>query len=37
MVKITAGLVQRAVKFNWKDEVRNFRIHGAKIVFISDL
>jgi hypothetical protein len=31
MVKITAGLVRRAVKLDWKYEVRNFLIHGAKV------
>ena len=31
MVKITAGLVRRAVKLDWRNEVRNFLIHGAKV------
>lgn len=33
MIKITAGLVRRAVKTDWKNEVDYFRIHDAKIGF----
>jgi hypothetical protein len=33
MVKITAGLVQRAVKRDWKYEVKNFLVHAAKVLF----
>jgi hypothetical protein len=31
MVKISAGLVRRAVKTHWKYEVGNFFVHAAKI------
>ena len=31
MVKIAAGLVRCAVKLDWKNEVRNFLVHGAKV------
>ncbi len=31
MVKITAGLVRYAVKWDWKNEVRNFLVHAAKV------
>ena len=30
MVKIAAGLVRCAVKLDWKNEVRNFLVHGCK-------
>jgi hypothetical protein len=31
MVKKTAGLVRCAVKLGWKNEVRNFLVHAAKV------
>ena len=31
MVKISAGLVRRAVKTHWKYEVGNFFVHAAKV------
>ncbi|MDB5158864.1 MAG: hypothetical protein JWR50_3571 [Mucilaginibacter sp.] len=30
MVKIAAGLVRYAVKLDWKNEVKNFLVHGCK-------